>query len=115
MLGFLDTLCNALLAHNAIEVHRLLKHPLARALPRSVREEALAFTRGKAAGVRAPIHTLRFYHQMHELLLDEPAQDGAGPQLELPLGPEANAYEASATIARASRLPRRRAIGDRQR
>ncbi|HET7584006.1 MAG TPA: hypothetical protein VFK13_03815 [Gemmatimonadaceae bacterium] len=115
MLGFLDSLCNALLAHNAIEVHRLLKHPLARALPRNVREEALAFTRGQATGVRAPIHALRFYHQMHELLVEEPAHEMPGPQLELPLGPEANAYEASATIARASRLPRRRAIGERHR
>ncbi|MGH7718371.1 MAG: hypothetical protein ACREON_05945 [Gemmatimonadaceae bacterium] len=105
MLSFLDHLCSALLARNEIEVYRLLKHPLARALPRAVREEALAIARGKEHGMRAPIHALRFYHQAAQLLLEEPETLLTGPQLELPLEPVPGSVEIDLTIARASRLP----------
>ncbi|HJU64983.1 MAG TPA: hypothetical protein VJ596_04865 [Gemmatimonadaceae bacterium] len=110
MLSYLDQLCSALLARNEIEVYRLLKHPLARALPRPVREEALAIARGKASGMRAPIHALRFYHQTAQLLLEEPESVLTGPQLELALEPAPGSYEIDVTIARASRLPAPRPV-----
>ena len=68
MLAYLDSLCTALLARDAEEIRRLLRHPLARALPRAVREEALAVARSEARSLRAPIQTLRFYHQTAHLL-----------------------------------------------
>ena len=68
LLGFLDALCAALLARNPDEIRRLLRHPLARALPRQVREEALGIARNGARGFIAPIHTLRLYHQTAHLL-----------------------------------------------
>ena len=37
MLDYLDSLCAALLARNGTEIRRLLRHPLARALPRRAR------------------------------------------------------------------------------
>ena len=45
MLDYLDSLCAALLARNGTEIRRLLRHPLARALPRRVREEGYAIAR----------------------------------------------------------------------
>ncbi len=107
MLAYLDMLCAALLARESWEIRRLLKHPLARVLPRRVREEAYAIARLGTNTRRAPIHTLNFYHQTVQLLgthgepaAEEPASAGettspaaepewvrhAGPvQLELPL------------------------------
>ena len=96
MLAFLDSLCAALLARNAEEIRRLLRHPLARALPRQVREEAVVIARAGVRGYRAPIHTLRLYHQTSHLLgaCSDPATRGlsaseppvAVPQFELALG-----------------------------
>jgi hypothetical protein len=105
LLAYLDMLCVALLARESWEIRRLLKHPLARVLPRRVREEAYAIARLGTNTRRAPIHTLNFYHQTVQLLgaHGEPASTDtasvenapaaqpewvreAGPdQLELPL------------------------------
>jgi len=68
VLAFLESLCAALIARNAEEIRRLLRHPLARALPRVVREEAVVIARSGARGYRAPIHALRLYHQTAHLL-----------------------------------------------
>jgi hypothetical protein len=68
VLAFLDSLCAALLARNGDEIRRLLRHPLARALPREVREEALTIARAGTRGFMAPIQTLRLYHQTAHLL-----------------------------------------------
>ena len=68
MLAYLEMLCNALLARESWEIRRLLKHPLARVLPRRVREEAYAIARLGTSTRRAPIHTLNFYHQTVQLL-----------------------------------------------
>src|SRR5918998_2640474 len=68
LLAYLDTLCAALLARESWEIRRLLKHPLARVLPRRVREEAYAIARLGTSTKRAPIHTLNFYHQTVQLL-----------------------------------------------
>ena len=68
MLAYLDMLCAALLARESWEIRRLLKHPLARVLPRRVREEAYAIARLGTSTRRAPIHTLNFYHQTVQLL-----------------------------------------------
>lgn len=68
MLAYLDMLCAALLARESWEIRRLLKHPLARVLPRRVREEAYAIARLGTSTRRAPVHTLNFYHQTVQLL-----------------------------------------------
>ena len=68
MLDYLDGLCAALLARNGIEIRRLLRHPLARALPRRVREEGYAIARAGPESFRAPVQTLHFYHQTLHLL-----------------------------------------------
>lgn len=94
MIAFLDRLCNALLARDADEIRRLLRHPLVHALPRRVKAEALAIARTGANGHRAPIETLRLYHQTAHLLgrlsdpaarATAPAPAGSGAQIELAL------------------------------
>ena len=84
MLAFLDTLCTALLAREAQQILELLRHPLARALPRQVREEALLIARQGGRTMIAPVQTLRLYHQTAHLLgacsdpaTDSRASDGA--------------------------------------
>ncbi len=97
MLDYLDGLCAALLARNGTEIRRLLRHPLARALPRRVREEGYAIARAGPESFRAPVQTLHFYHQTLHLLGARPASirddgvtietsaSGEAPQLEMPL------------------------------
>jgi hypothetical protein len=48
MLAYLEDLCGALIAHDPDAIQRLLAHPLARSLPRQVREEAIAISRASA-------------------------------------------------------------------
>lgn len=107
MLDYLDGLCAALLARNGTEIRRLLRHPLARALPRRVREEAHAIARAGAETFRAPIQTLHFYHQTVHLLGARPVEaradrplgvSGVGgqpaeraSQIEIPLPPSRRA------------------------
>jgi hypothetical protein len=67
MLAYLEELCSALLAHDSATVYCLLGQPLARSLPRQVREEALAISRANSSSLRAPIQVLRFYHQTLQL------------------------------------------------
>src|SRR5215212_442575 len=97
MLDYLDSLCAALLARNGTEIRRLLRHPLARALPRRVRAEGYAIARAGPESLRAPVQTLHFYHQTLHLLGAHPAArseagttSGTGraadePQIEIPL------------------------------
>ncbi len=98
MLDYLDGLCAALLARNGTEIRRLLRHPLARALPRRVREEGYAIARAGPESFRAPVQTLHFYHQTLHLLGARPAaaRSDTGPtaneqtsgesrQIEMPL------------------------------
>lgn len=89
MLGYLDALCAALIARDSAEIRRLLRHPLARALPRKVREEALAIRRAGANSMMAPVHTLHFFHQTAHVLgarVDPATRPReADPQLELSL------------------------------
>lgn len=81
MLGYLDSLCAALLARDRGGIIGLLRHPLARALPRRVREESLAIARAGPRSLRAPIHTLHYYHQSTFLLgAREEARDRAAVQ-----------------------------------
>ena len=103
MLDYLDGLCAALLARNGTEIRRLLRHPLARALPRRVREEAHAIARAGPDTFRAPIQTLHFYHQTvhllgarplearseqpHDVADDTSSPDDAASQIEIPLAP----------------------------
>src|SRR5476651_862276 len=95
MLDYLDGLCAALLARNGTEIRRLLRHPLARALPRRVREEGYSIARAGPDSLRAPVQTLHFYHQTLHLLGARPAaahsdtsaadRTGSERQLEMPL------------------------------
>ena len=79
MLAFLDTLCAALLARDTQRITELLGHPLARALPRQVREEAMLIARRGGRAVIAPVQTLRLYHQTAHLLgaCSDPASDAS--------------------------------------
>jgi hypothetical protein len=90
MLDYLDSLCAALLARNGTEIRRLLRHPLARALPRRVREEGYAIARAGPESLRAPVQTLHFYHQTLHLLGARPAARAEGAR---PLGVERDADE----------------------
>jgi len=96
MLDYLDGLCAALLARNGTEIRRLLRHPLARALPRRVREEGYSIARSGPDSLRAPVQTLHFYHQTLHLLgahtsvarAETPSsaeRTGTDRQLEMPL------------------------------
>ena len=96
MLAFLDSLCGALIARDTDRIRLQLAHPLAHALPRSVREEAIAIANGHRRAFVAPLHTLRLYHQTAHLLgarVDPAIHRHAGngshgseiPQMELPL------------------------------
>jgi hypothetical protein len=95
VLAFLDSLCSALIARDLDRIRVLLEHPLTRALPRAVREEAIAIAGGARRGFVAPLHTLRLYHQTAHLLgaVSDPAtRRGGSPeggteerQMELPL------------------------------
>lgn len=106
MLAYLDSLCVALTERNDIEVRRLLSLPLARHLPRRVRDEALALTRGGTRqAARTPIQAMQFRHQMAQLLLGDAATtvppDAGQLELALPMVPDT--FEGNATLARAAR------------
>lgn len=93
MLAFLDSLCAALIARDVVRIRQLLAHPLSRALPRAVREEAAAIAAGTSRGFVAPLKALRLYHQTAHLLgaRSDPAVRGRerrdqGPRkVDLPL------------------------------
>jgi hypothetical protein len=90
VLAFLDALCAALIARDAEHIRRLLAHPLARALPRGVRDEANAMAQGAHAPFGAPLRTLRLYHQTAHLL-----------------GVSADPATRRGTVVRPTRAPRR--------
>lgn len=68
MLAFLDSLCGALIARDVVRIRQLLAHPLSRALPNAVREEATTIATGTSHGFVAPLQALRLYHQTAHLL-----------------------------------------------
>jgi hypothetical protein len=68
MLAFLDSLCAVLIARDVARIRQLLSHPLARALPRAVRDEATAIAAGDSRGYVAPLQAMRLYHQTAHLL-----------------------------------------------
>jgi|SRR5688572_6138888 len=92
MLAFLDSLCVALLARDAVRIRQLMAHPLSRALPRAVREEATAVASGASLAL-APLQAMRLYHQTAHLLgvrsdpavRRPPALDPGRRQIDLPL------------------------------
>ena len=92
MLAFLDSLCAALIARDATRIRQLLAHPLSRALPRAVREEATAIASGPPRRFTTPLQAMRLYHQTAHLLgvRSDPAvrrfpvQDAGRRQLEMP-------------------------------
>jgi hypothetical protein len=104
MLDYLDGLCAALLARNGTEIRRLLRHPLARALPRRVREEGYAIARAGPESLRAPVQTLHFYHQTLHLL-------GARPAASRSESGAAAAGESAGGESRQTELPLRAAGG----
>ncbi len=86
MLAYLEALCSALKARNAVAIGDLLRHPLASALPPVVLEEAQRIAAQPDADHLAPLHTLRLYHQTAHLLgaCSDPATRRRTP-LSLPL------------------------------
>lgn len=94
MLAFLDSLCGALIARDVIRIRQLLAHPLSRALPRAVRDEASAIAGGSSRANMAPLQTMRLYHQTAHLLgvRSDPAvrrpvsREPGRRQIDLPLG-----------------------------
>lgn len=105
MLAYLNALCLALLEREKGEIRRLLRHPFARHLPRRVRDEVIMIQQARPANMVAPIHTLHFYHQTAQLVLDHSETMPDGPQLELPFRPAPDAYQIEMTVARARRIP----------
>lgn len=92
MLAFLDSLCAALISRDVIRIRQLLAHPLSRALPRAVRDEATAIAGGAPRGFSAPLQAMRLYHQTAHLLgvRSDPAARRVKPetlrrQIDLPL------------------------------
>lgn len=94
MLAFLDSLCAALIARDVVRIRLLLAHPLARALPRAVRDEASGIAGGASRGFVAPLQAMRLYHQTAHLLgaRSDPAvqrarsrSESALRQMDLPL------------------------------
>lgn len=91
MLAFLDSLCVALVARDVIRIRQLLAHPLSRALPHAVREEASSIAAGCSRGSVAPLQAMRLYHQTAHLLgvRSDPAQQRRASeqrrQTDLPL------------------------------
>lgn len=67
---YIEQLVVAVLGPDVPAIRRLMAHPLARGLPRAVREEALVITRAPGS-LRAPIHTLGFFHRMSQLMCDD--------------------------------------------
>ena len=91
MLAYLDALCAALLARNAIEIFRLLGLPDAKKLPRGVREEAVMIAKAGPDGFQAPIQALHLYYKLSHLVDEstelDPSTDSAlpiGTQMEIP-------------------------------
>ena len=111
MLDYLDGLCAALLARNGTEIRRLLRHPLARALPRRVREEAHAIARAGPDTFRAPVQTLHFYHQTVHLLGARPVEARATESLGAPRDADADAPDTPPQIEIPLPAPRRAAGG----
>jgi hypothetical protein len=74
MIAYLDTLCLALRARDGTEIRRLLRHPLARALPPGVRAEALAIARAGADGQAPPVRALHFMYQTLQLMASRDAE-----------------------------------------
>ena len=86
MLQYLEALASAAVHREPREIARLLTHPLARRLPRRVREEAVAIARRGPAGWIAPVQTLRLLQRLRQLeAAGEGDEAGPQPQLELPL------------------------------
>lgn len=77
LVGYVADLAYALLERETPEIRRLLRAPISARLPREVRAEAMQFTRLPETSVRAPIHTLRYVHRLHEM------QAGAGDGSEI--------------------------------
>ena len=68
MLAYLEALCSALKARDALAIAELLRHPLSSALPPQVMEEAQRIAAATGPERVAPIHALRLYHQTAHLL-----------------------------------------------
>jgi hypothetical protein len=92
MLAFLDSLCAALISRDVNRIRQLLAHPLSRALPRAVRDEATAIAGGAHRGYTAPLQAMRLYHQTAHLLgvrsdpaVRQPPLEPRRRQIDLPL------------------------------
>ncbi len=92
MLAYLDALCAALLARNAIEIFRLLGLPEAKRLPRIVREEAIAIGKAGPDSFIAPVQALHMYYK-YTHLVDETAELEPAPSSKRTKGRRSNQDE----------------------
>ena len=79
MLAFLDSLCAALIARDAIRIRHLLAHPLARALPGAVRDEANAIAGGSSRGFVAPLQAMRWLLLVQDHDVEIPQRHSRSP------------------------------------
>lgn len=72
LVAYVDELAQALLSRNAAKIRLMLRDSRAFALPKEVREEAIAFKRLRSGSLRTPIHVLRFAYTLSQLAADVP-------------------------------------------
>jgi hypothetical protein len=78
-LSLLDALATAVGSRDLPQVRRLINGPGSAALPREVREEALAIAGAPHESWRAPVALWRCYHWTTQLLLSVPLIEPAEP------------------------------------
>ncbi len=85
MLTYLDSLCDAMVAHDAGRLRALLDgHPLARLLPADAMSEVRRFLAGKASVHAVPLVMLRLRDQTARLLNETPRAESPLPEAAVP-------------------------------
>jgi hypothetical protein len=110
MLTYLNALCVALLARDSEATRRLLEHPLAGALPASVRHEAAQVVAGTTPVNGIPLDALKLYHQTAHCLgvareqkprpVEAKGRRDRTTQMELPLPSTGRQPRSRAVVAR---------------
>ena len=104
-LAYLERLSQACLARDRDQLEKLLRMRLSSHLPRTVLDELEFFRRSSQQGMRAPLKTMRYVHQMRQLATAPPDES------QLPL--ELRERDLSAPVpATRRRTPRRTDASD---
>jgi hypothetical protein len=99
VLTYLDAMIDACSVRDAVELERLLAHPLARILTAAARDEVVAIRNGTGDALVAPLRLLRLRHQTAELLRDAP------PIADQAESSDVTVVPALADTSRAARAP----------